>query len=127
MFSGNQTVTLKDFWKDFCFGQPILIFCFPICSPLSYPSPRYYFVSLDVSHNTANPPQIIQNQYIFLFCFQISNKLFSFFLFLFLLGPHLQHMEVPRLGVKLEPQHCQIQAASATYTTAHGNTGSLTH
>ena len=26
-----------------------------------------------------------------------------------------------------EPQQCGIQAASATYTTAHGNTGSLTH
>ena len=25
-----------------------------------------------------------------------------------------------------QPQQCQIQAASATYTTAHGNTGSLT-
>ena len=25
------------------------------------------------------------------------------------------------------PQHCQIQAESATYTTAHGNAGSLTH
>ena len=26
-----------------------------------------------------------------------------------------------------QPQKCQIQAASATYTTAHGNAGSLTH
>jgi len=26
-----------------------------------------------------------------------------------------------------EPQQCQIRATSATYTTAHGNTGSLTH
>ena len=26
-----------------------------------------------------------------------------------------------------EPQQCWIQAASATYTTAHSNTGSLTH
>ena len=26
-----------------------------------------------------------------------------------------------------EPQQCGIQAASATYTTAHGNAGSLTH
>ena len=26
-----------------------------------------------------------------------------------------------------QPQQCQIWAASATYTTAHGNTGSLTH
>ena len=26
-----------------------------------------------------------------------------------------------------QPQQCKIQAASATYTTAHGNAGSLTH
>ena len=47
-------------------------------------------------------------------------------------------MEVPRLGVKSElklldyttaaaKQQCGIQAESATYTTAHGSTGSLTH
>ena len=44
-------------------------------------------------------------------------------------------MEVPRLGVELEPQlpayatatSHRIQAASATYTTAHGNAGSLTN
>ena len=27
----------------------------------------------------------------------------------------------------LQPQQCQIQATSATYTTAHGNPRSLTH
>ena len=26
-----------------------------------------------------------------------------------------------------QPQQCGIRAASATYTTAHGNAGSLTH
>ena len=44
-------------------------------------------------------------------------------------------MEFPRLGVSLELQladyttatACQIQATSATYTTAHGNARSLTH
>ena len=49
---------------------------------------------------------------------------FCFGLFVFL-GLHRQHMEVPRLGVQSEQR--QIRAASATYTTAHGNTGSLTH
>ena len=50
-------------------------------------------------------------------------------IFICFLGPHLQHMEVPRLGVELEPQPLQhqIQAMSATYTTAHGNAGSSTH
>ena len=43
-------------------------------------------------------------------------------------------MELPRLGVKSElrcqpasePQQRQIRAVTATYTTAHGNAGSLT-
>ena len=47
----------------------------------------------------------------------------------------MQHMEVLRLGIKLElqllayipqPQQLEIQAVSVTYTTAHGNAGSLT-
>ena len=57
----------------------------------------------------------------------------------FFLGMGLQHVEVPRQGVKSElqlrptpqpqpqPQQCGIWATSATYITAHGNTGSLTH
>ena len=42
------------------------------------------------------------------------------FFFFFFLGLHLRHMEVPRLGVWSELQ-------SLAYTTAQGNTGSLTH
>ena len=54
------------------------------------------------------------------------------FLFLFsFLGPHLQHMEVPRLGVELELQLPAYTTATATpkltYTTACGNDGSLTY
>ena len=53
--------------------------------------------------------------YSFLFCFVF-----------FFLWQHLQHMEIPRLGIKLElqlrptlsPQQCQLQDASATYATA---------
>ena len=59
---------------------------------------------------------------------------YSYIFFLFL-GPHCQHMEVPRLGVESElccqpapqPQPCRIWAAPVTYTTAHGDAGSLTH
>ena len=46
---------------------------------------------------------------------------------------HLQHMEVPSLGVELElqlPAYTTvpgIQATSMTYTIAHGNAVSLTH
>ena len=46
----------------------------------------------------------------------------------------MRHMEVPRLGVQLElqlpqqqPQPHRTQAESATYPTAHGNAGFLTH
>ena len=48
--------------------------------------------------------------------------------FFFFLGPHPQHMQVPRLGgqirataASLQPRQCGIQAASVTYVTAHGN------
>ena len=60
---------------------------------------------------------------------------FVFIFYLFFLELFLQHMEVPSLEDKLElslwpmPQSHQhvLQAASATYTAAHGNAGSLTH
>ena len=67
-----------------------------------------------------------------------GNSIFRVFFFSFL-GPYLQHMELPRLGSNQSfrcqpipqpqppPQQCQIQAASMTYTTAYGNTGSSTH
>ena len=75
-------------------------------------------------------------------CFLGFLKIFVVFIFIYLfiylvfwsfLGPLPQHVEVPRLGVKLElsatpqPQQHGIWAESATYTTAHGNAGPLTH
>ena len=53
----------------------------------------------------------------------------------FVLRPYLLHMEVPRLGAASELQLLAYTTAaamlnpslSATYTTAHGNTVSLTH
>ena len=66
-------------------------------------------------------------------------SLVFFFVFCLLRVPYLWHMEVPRLGVKLELQLSAYTTATAkqdpshvcdlhqTYTTAHGNTGSLTH
>ena len=52
-------------------------------------------------------------------------------------GAHLWHMEISRLGVvkvelqwpwpRPQPHQRGIQAPSVTYTTAHINTGSLTH
>ena len=56
--------------------------------------------------------------------------IFYIYLFFFL-GLNVWHMEVPRLGVVIGAAafaiSTQIRAESATYTTAHGNTGSLTH
>ena len=54
-----------------------------------------------------------------------------FCFFFFFIGPHLQCMEVPGLGVnwscscKPMPQPLWIQALSATYSSAQGNAGSL--
>ena len=65
-------------------------------------------------------------------------RLSSFYTYLLsysFLGQHVWYMEVPRLGVKLELQLQAYTSATAmldpaisvNYTTAHGNTGSLTH
>ena len=43
------------------------------------------------------------------------------------LGPHLRHVEVPRLGVKSKLFLPASVGVSATYTTAHSNVRSLTH
>ena len=66
------------------------------------------------------------NTFIYLFIY--------FWLFVFL-GLHRWLMEVARRGINRscccqpmpKPQQRQIQAASANYTTAHGNAGSLTY
>ena len=71
--------------------------------------------------------------FILLMVFSTAQKLFVF-CFCFL-GPHLWHMEVPRLGSNQsyscqptpQPQQCQIWAMSVTYTTGHSNVGSLAH
>ena len=47
-------------------------------------------------------------------------KLSQLFLFFVFLGPHLQHMEVPKLGVQSELQ-------PLAYTTFHSNSGSELH
>ena len=68
----------------------------------------------------------------------IAKLYFTFFFFFSFLGPrHLQHMEVPRIGVKLQLQLLVYTIATTTttwdpilicyYTTAHGNTNLLTH
>ena len=44
---------------------------------------------------------------------------FFFFFFFWLLGPHLQHMEVPRLGVESELQLLAYTTATATRGLGH--------
>ena len=58
-----------------------------------------------------------------------------FFFFFAIFGPLPRHVEVLRLGVRSELQLLAYATATAmqdpatteTYTTAHGNAGSLTH
>ena len=55
---------------------------------------------------------------------------YPYFIFIrkiFILGSHLRHMKVLRLGVELEPQQHGPWTAPTTYTTAQRDTGSLTH
>ena len=70
--------------------------------------------------------------------FTISFFVFCIFFLLFVclfvfLGPHPWHMEARgqigavATGPRPQPQKCQIWATSANYTTAEGNTRSLTH
>ena len=47
---------------------------------------------------------------------RISWKVLFFFVFL---GPHLRHMEVPRLGVELELQLLVYTTATATWDPSH--------
>ena len=74
-------------------------------------------------------------------CYSQVHRLIDFdlgvlnFFFFWFLGPYLRHNEVPRLGVEFELQlsaYATLTATwdpsvSVTYTTAHGNAGSLTH
>ena len=48
-----------------------------------------------------------------------SNTGCFLFLFLFFLGPHLQHMKVPRLGAELEVQLPVYTTATATRDPSH--------
>ena len=72
---------------------------------------------------------------ILVLTFRYSIHFIYYYYYLLFLGPYRWHMEVPWLGVELglqpsayaQPQKCGIQVMSATYTTAHGNTGFPMH
>ena len=60
---------------------------------------------------------------VFLLAVRLMDKSLSLSLFLFLffffLGPHLQHMEVPRLGAKSELQLPAYTTTTATQDPSH--------
>ena len=70
-------------------------------------------------------------------CLPVVTVAFNFFFFLFAFSRAASHgiWRFPGEGSNWscsrrptpQPQQCGIQDVSATYTTAHGNTGSLTH
>ena len=67
--------------------------------------------------------------------YRLAPSVFFFFFFFVFLGLHPRHTEIPWLGAELELQQLTYTTATAThfwaacmtYTTAHSNTGSLTH
>ena len=69
---------------------------------------------------------------VYIFYSLLPNPLFTYLVFL---GLYPEHMEVPNEGSNQSYSHlptpqlqqCRIWAASASYTTAHGNAGRLTH
>ena len=99
-----------------------------ILSLFSFCDSNYTYIKM-----AAIAPQVTESlSLLLMFSFCFPDRIISF---LFFLGLHQRHMEIPRLGVKSElllldyviaKQH-QIRAASVTYTTVHGNTRSLTH
>ena len=72
---------------------------------------------------------------VFLLIKQLRNFHFLWIFIYLFLGPHLWHMEVPRLGVESEPQLPGYTTATVmphlshvgNLHTAHGNDRSLTH
>ena len=66
------------------------------------------------THEILYWPQIIDPKVVpILGTHYITERIFFFFFFCFL-GPHPQHMEVPRLGVELEMQLPAYATATAT-------------
>ena len=111
-------------WQFFFFGCICVIWKFPgQGSNLCYSSVPRHGRGDARSLTTSEPPGNSSLHFL---------KIYIFFYFL---RPHLQHMEVPGLEVKLElqlqsapqPRQHQLQATSATYTTACSNARSLTH
>ena len=112
----NQIIKWAECWgyDSFCFGK--------------------WMSWVSESQKVSKPLRAIKfisfNALFFCCCCCCSFLCFQFFCLVwflsFFLGPHLKHIEVPRLGVQLELQLLvQIWAVSVTYPAAHGNAGPL--
>ena len=106
----------------------------PSGSPMLYQLSRhFYFPALLYCSHPTSPEYTVWERTVgggcLLSCLCFLSKNFFFFVFFSFLGPHLWHVEVPRLGGCLiravAAGLCQIRAASVTYTTAHSNARSL--
>ena len=119
--------------RQITYGMRLLMNFFHLKEPFSMCLVCVCGILLLISRRASPPPSFPSSLPSFLLS-SLPPSLPSFFLSF--LGLHLrQHMKVPRLGVKRncscqpirQPQHHQIRAASAAYTTTHGNARSLTH
>ena len=96
---------------------------------ITYQSPRLFVKQIMYERNVIFPKRIVG-------CCFFWGGVFFVFVYFFL-GPHPGHMQVPRLGARdqigataagLHHSHSNTRSEPClTYTTAHSNSGSLTH
>ena len=127
-----QTLYIYSFIHQCCFELSLVFWCFFLfvlamaCSSLIW-VPRPGIEPLATVVKVSNPDhQSAGRLLVFLRGFFVSFCCLSF-------GPHLRHMEVPRLGVKLASaaslchSHSNTRSeTSATYTATQSNARSLT-
>ena len=105
-----------DFWEFFMYSGHKSFVGHMICKYLQSLSVPCYF-------NTVHSFFGLLEVYIFVqtnlsVCF-LSCFFFLFYFLFFFLGPHLQHIEVPRLGVESELQLLADATATATWEMSH--------
>ena len=138
LFHRSQHLLISQTKASFPSGiHPALNDSEPEC-PLSHPPGDFCDLTLLENSTLVNPSHLPSQFFLVTTQDPLTFSHLSFFFFFFCLlsfqGLHLWHMEVSRglIGAVAakpmpEPQQCQIQAPSTTYTTALGNDGSLTH
>ena len=126
----SVTLTINKIWKTEIQHLNTSTVSISDNSPLTcYSGASVPILPLEVHLRYPNDSFLTLLSSMLLVAFNHNNHLLSFFL-----GPHSM-WKFPGLGSNWsyscrptpQPQQCRIPAASVTYTTAHGNTGSLTH